>query len=302
VPRFLDTCIGNARKEVVNRGVELHKDGAAQIKRVIELAGEYFRKVPVLIITTGAGQLAKIYEALQENDKGIPPEEVLRFAQFNDKGQSMSRQWQSIIDDATKRIGGVGDSRCRVTVTDKFGGRGHDFQVVDKETNANGGMLVIATSIPDEREWIQWKGRTARQDRPGHFYVVLDETQKPFNDPKHKKLKERLKKAAPPSSPRGSTQDANPEDFKVEMLLEVSDEGIGDKLKAFEGEQAAGEKLNELTEKYYKRCPRTFDSPWPMKEFQKTDGVMRKFLTDWTALKPSEIKGLAKSELDIELE
>eukprot|EP00966_Prymnesium_polylepis_P215164 4983232-Prymnesium_polylepis.1 len=28
-------------------------------------------------------------------------------------------------------------------------------------------MLVIATSIPDEREWIQWRGRTARQDRPG---------------------------------------------------------------------------------------------------------------------------------------
>jgi len=24
-------------------------------------------------------------------------------------------------------------------------------------------MLVIATSVPDEREWIQWKGRTARQ-------------------------------------------------------------------------------------------------------------------------------------------
>ena len=37
------------------------------------------------------------------------------------------------------------------------------WQVVDKESNLNGGMLVIATSIPDEREWIQWKGRTARQ-------------------------------------------------------------------------------------------------------------------------------------------
>ena len=47
-------------------------------------------------------------------------------------------------------------------------------QVVDKEANANGGMLVIATSIPDKREWIQWKGRTARQDRPGQFQVVLN--------------------------------------------------------------------------------------------------------------------------------
>ena len=52
-------------------------------------------------------------------------------------------------------FGGKDESRCRVTITDKFGGRGHDFQVIDKEANANGGMLVIATSIPDEREWIQ---------------------------------------------------------------------------------------------------------------------------------------------------
>jgi hypothetical protein len=38
-----------------------------------------------------------------------------------------------VIDDATKRLGGTDDSRCRVTVTDRFGGRGHDFQVNDKE-------------------------------------------------------------------------------------------------------------------------------------------------------------------------
>ena len=41
---------------------------------------------------------------------------------------------------------------------------------MDKDANANGGMLVIATSVPDEREWIQWRGRTARQDRPGQCY------------------------------------------------------------------------------------------------------------------------------------
>ena len=105
----------------------------------------------------------------------------------------MKDKWQTIIDNATKRLGGVDDNRCRVTVTDRFGGRGHDFQVVDKEANANGGMLVIATSIPDEREWIQWRGRTARQDRPGQFYVVLDQAEAPLNEPKHKKLLEALK-------------------------------------------------------------------------------------------------------------
>ena len=92
------------------------------------------------------------------------------------------------------------DNRCRVTVTDRFGGRGHDFQVVDREANANGGMLVIATSIPDEREWIQWKGRTARQDRPGQFYVILNEGAAPFNETKHKKLAAKLRALDKPAS------------------------------------------------------------------------------------------------------
>ena len=77
------------------------------------------------------------------------------------------------------------------------------------------------------------------------------------------------------------------------MLLDVADEGIGGKLKDFEGEQAThpnpspspspialaltgargpvgeqatGEKLNEVTEKYFKQYPRDFDAPWPSEE------------------------------------
>jgi len=90
--------------------------------------------------------------------------------------------------------------------------------------------------------------------------------------------------------------------MKVDVMLNVADEGIGERLSTFAEEQAAGEKLNELTEKYYKRCPRSFDDPWPIKEHLATDSVLRKFLTDWTQLKPSEIKQLAKSELSIDLD
>lgn len=68
-----------------------------------------------------------------------------------------------------------------MTVTDRFGGRGHDYQVMDKAANANGGMIVIATSVPDEREWIQWRGRTARQDRPGQFHIVLNREAPPLS-------------------------------------------------------------------------------------------------------------------------
>ena len=45
----------------------------------------------------------------------------------------------------------------------RFCGHGHDFDCLDELANAEGGMLVIATSILDAREWAQWKGRTARQ-------------------------------------------------------------------------------------------------------------------------------------------
>ena len=62
----------------------------------------------------------------------------------------------------------------------RFGGRGHDFDCLDERANAEGGMLVVATSIPDAREWAQWRGRTARQDRPGQYLVVLSAEDEPF--------------------------------------------------------------------------------------------------------------------------
>jgi hypothetical protein len=100
---------------------------------------------------------------------------------------------EDIIMMATKREGGEDANFCRVTVTDLYGGRGHDFEVKDKVSINNGGMLVVATSIPNEREWIQWKGRTARQDKPGAFWVVLNkkaETNHPAEKARAKKVGE----------------------------------------------------------------------------------------------------------------
>jgi hypothetical protein len=298
VPRFLDTCSGNARKEVINHGVEILADQEAVITRVGELAAQFFHKVPVLIITTGGKQMNEVLKHLRSGVGGIPKDEVQRFAQFDERGRTLAGQWQGIIDDATRRLGGTETNRCRVTVTDKFGGRGHDFQVMDKETIANGGMLVIATSIPDEREWIQWKGRTARQDKPGQFYVILDQTAKPFSEPKHKSLASKLRALAS-NPPKDGTPAAT---AMVEQLLDVADEGIGDRLKKFEGEQATGEKLNEMTELYYKCFPRSFDDPWPQQKTLETDSKLRRLLSDFTEAKPAEVKQLAKQDLNIDLD
>ena len=150
-------------------------------------------------------------------------------------------------------------------------------------------MLVIATSIPDEREWIQWKGRTARQDRPGQFYVLLDQTAKPFTEPNQRRLATKITKMTS-------------EDAKIEELLDVADDGIGDRLKQFEGEQASGEKLNELTEKYYTQNPRDFDEPWPSQKYNETDKQIRHFLMEYVDRRPEEIKKLSKELLGITLD
>lgn len=214
---------------MVNHGVEIHDSHAQQIKRVVKLAAEYHKLVPVLVIASSLAELSELHTAVC-NCEQIQVDRVQRLSEFDANGRSLKPHWRTLIDDATRRVGLGSDSSCRVTVTDRFGGRGHDFQVnqasshnsvwscsddfgigirfiwapmlrsplkllmshynqvVDKESNANGGMLVIATSIPDEREWIQWRGRTARQDRPGQFFVVLDKQGKPFSQ--HAKVRD----------------------------------------------------------------------------------------------------------------
>ena len=210
-----------------------------------------------------------------------------RFSLFDENGKSLKSMWETLVADATKRLGGADDHRCRVTVTDRFGGRGHDFQVNDKEAIANGGMLVIATSVPDEREWIQWRGRTARQDKPGQFYVILNAKGAPFDS--HKGLASKLKKEADM-------------DARIEMMLDVADEGIGGRLKEFAESQAKGEKLNEVVEKYFTKCPRDFDDPWPSTEWMMTDFAFRTFMGDNRAEEPHRIKALAKEKLGIALD
>ena len=288
-PRFLDTCKGNARKVVRNHGVELVDGPKALISRVVALCHEYFRQVPVLVIASSSEELSKIHGAVRDGGV-VPADEVQRFSEFDANGVSLKAQWQTIIDDATKRLGSVEENRCRVTVTDRFGGRGHDFQVVDKEANANGGMLVIATSIPDEREWIQWKGRTARQDRPGQFYVILDKKAPPFSEKKD------LLKKVEACKKNGEVD----HDARIELMLDSADDGIGDKLKAFKEEQERGEKLNELAEKYYQANPRSFDGPWPTE--RESDLKMRYLMATCSKDKPSDVKKKAKEVLGIDLD
>jgi len=141
----------------------------------------------VLVIARDPRELEKLYRELKGAlinvaDRVMTEEDHLqRFRERDENGVLLKDQWDDIVARATQRFGLRDASYCCVTVTDYFGGRGHDFNVMDeKANNEHGGMLVIATTVPDTREWIQWKGRTARQDRPGQFVVVLSKSDDPF--------------------------------------------------------------------------------------------------------------------------
>ena len=286
VPRFLDTCTGDARKVVINHGVEIVHGEAGVVSRVASLCAKWVKRVPVLVITNGPEQLLRILSAVKASE-GVVADEVQRFSLYDERGVSLKDSWETIIADATKRLGGKSDSRCRITVTDRFGGRGHDYQVLDKEANANGGMLVIATSVPDEREWIQWRGRTARQDRPGQFHVVLDRGTLPFTN--HPGLADQLASMALA-------------DERLARLLEVQDEGIGATLKKYALDQELGEAVNELTEAYFKQHPRGFDCEWPSEQFRTQDLRLRALFEELQTRKGASVKDfqkMAKEQLGI---
>lgn len=114
--------------QVVNHGVEIVEGHKALVKRVISLAEKYYTEVPVLVIASSLGELAELFKMGRASSK-MAEERVQRLAEFDLDGRSLKGQWATMIDDATKRVGLAGESSCRVTFTDRFGGRGHDFQV-----------------------------------------------------------------------------------------------------------------------------------------------------------------------------
>ncbi|KAL1522513.1 hypothetical protein AB1Y20_017500 [Prymnesium parvum] len=201
----------------------------------------------------------------------------------NEKGESMIATANAVIEQATRRC--YSDKRepyFQITVTDWFGGRGHDFDCMDEAANHAGGMLVIATAVPDAREWAQWKGRTARQDRPGQYFVVLSAEEEPF-------------KSVPGLA---ASLRQFPPDKIIDELLRRKDLVTAEALVGFEKEQARGTWVNELCEKYYRANPRNHDEPWPG---MPSDVKLRDMLSVPYA-SGAKIKDAAQSRLGINLQ
>jgi len=180
------------------------------------------------------------------------------FAQLDPKQgrRSMKNEWGAIVERATKRLA---DGTYRVTVTDPWGGRGYDFRCLDDAVNEHGGLLLIVTSIPQEREWIQWKGRTARQDRKGQFSVVLCQADPPF---------------ASGQMPGVVADALDQPDSLIRTLLDEADTANLKKIRDNRKGVDTGRYLAELCDKYYRKYRRD-TREWPSVQWKDKDRILR---------------------------
>ena len=285
VPQFLTTCKATKKEPPKNLGVWLEASRGDQERRVVEYVAGYYKKVPVLVITRDPQEINRLHAQIKRRlvDSGLMlGQHLQRLRERDDNGNLQNREWETIITNATKRHGADEQSYCYITVTDFFGGRGHDYDVKDEQANeSGGGMLVIATSIPDTREWIQWAGRTARQDKPGQFVVILSKQDSPFvGDQSYIKKFEAISDA----------------DERINDLTSLKDKHIKTTLQKFSSDQARGAWLNELGVKYYARHNRSVNAPWPRDAEDKAFRDAQRFYKTG-----SDIQKLAKEEFDIDL-
>ncbi|CAK0853073.1 unnamed protein product [Prorocentrum cordatum] len=191
VPPFLKTCRGSPFHEATpvalgsgRRPVYVEPTPDAQLARLAEVAFEARESVPVLVIAKDRAQCDQLVERLRQAARsrgyGSAADDMVR-SLSRTLCESDPEQWKENLNRSTLPLGdGRGASHggsWRVTVTDPRGGRGTDYRVDDPGVDGRGGLLLIPTIVPtSQREWIQFLGRTARQDRRGQFCTVLCET------------------------------------------------------------------------------------------------------------------------------
>ena len=147
-----------------------------------------------------------------------------------------------------------------ITITDWFGGRGHDYITYDEDVEENGGVLVIVGSIPpNEREHIQWRGRTARSDRSGSIAYILDKTENQaeiFN-----KLPPELLTARKLKEDGIITRDTRYVGEIMQDIMNLQDSTVDRKLKDLKKDIRHGKIINEFCDHFYLRLGE--GKPWP---------------------------------------
>ena len=147
-PSFLDTCDGVTKgcptlvtsNNNVSGTVTIHSNENQQFEDAIALATEYQKKVPVVIVCENPIIARFVYDKLQQCASPNNKNQLL----LEYDGSNGRMDCGRIVDNATKPIeqDGTSKSWC-ITVTDYFGGRGHDYRINDEDVDADGGLLMI---------------------------------------------------------------------------------------------------------------------------------------------------------------
>ena len=245
VPSFLDTCDGVTKhhpslvssNNTVTNTVTIHADETQQFADAIALATGKQQTVPVIVVCENPIIATRLFLLLQQHASNC---QLL----LEHDGSNGRMDYSKIVDNATKPIDqDDGSKSWRVTVTDYFGGRGHDYRINDEDVDADGGLLMIALSIPcSEREFIQWKGRTARSDRQGQYAVILNAQDKPLMGNEDKWQEHRLDDAGCDTVYKESV---------INELLSLSDKETKKNLTKLKKQIKGGQRLNELCDQFY---------------------------------------------------
>jgi superfamily II DNA/RNA helicase len=142
-------------------------------------------------------------------------------------------------------------------------------------------MAVIITTFPDsEREWVQWIGRTARNDRKGQYAVILSkETTEIGTIDSNKYFK----------------SENNYDPLLIGALAKAGDEAIAKKLERNRDDVKVGQRINELCDKFYAKYHSSEHSNfWPPNDQCRQ-------LRDFIAQGDFDVKSTAKFYLQVGL-
>eukprot|EP00929_Paragymnodinium_shiwhaense_P073821 TRINITY_DN37715_c0_g1_i1.p1 TRINITY_DN37715_c0_g1~~TRINITY_DN37715_c0_g1_i1.p1 ORF type:complete len:2022 (-),score=662.37 TRINITY_DN37715_c0_g1_i1:112-6177(-) len=265
VPPFLKTCRGSPFHEAVpvplgasQQAVYVEPSYQAQCERLAEVALQAREKVPVLVIAKDRGIADELVDKLRQAARlrglGGVAEDMVRGLSRN-LLEADPEQWKDNLNRATLPLGGKsggGGKSYRITVTDPRGGRGTDYRVDDPDVDSKGGLLLIPMLVPtSQRDWTQFLGRTARQDRRGQFCTVL-------NAADYTEMASKVNQELPKSGMK-----------VVETILDWSDKAIARKIRASAALYNTGLRMNELCEEVFGRQQDLLD-----------DSQSREFLVD----------------------
>jgi len=257
VPPFLKTCRGSPFHEAVPvvlgsqaRAVYVEPTQEAQIARLAEVALEARERVPVLVITRDRSQCDLFVERLRlaacSRGFGATSDDMVR-SLSRTLYESDPQQWKENLNRSTLPLGdGLGGGRSwRVTVTDPRGGRGTDYRVDDPGVDGRGGLLLVPTAVPtSQRDWTQYLGRTARQDRRGQFCVVLCAADYAGLQAKY-----------------GQTLPSGPGLEAVERIITWGDREAAERIRGSAALYNCGVRVNELCEEMFSKHPELLQNP-----------------------------------------